>query len=78
MLQPGSDVPPCIQRGIGRTEPALAVEQGSYRGSRAYLVVLPHSVDSTRVQAYVIDATCVDSAPSTDGKVLLTRSYPKR
>jgi anti-sigma factor RsiW len=77
MLQQLPAVPQCIQRGTGRTEPAIAVEQGTYHGDRAYLVVLPHADDTTRVQAYVIDATCVKSAPATKGKVLLTHAYPR-
>lgn len=77
LLEPEPEVPSCVQQGTGRTEAALAAEQGMYRGSRAYLVVLPHPADSTRVEAYVIDATCVDSAPSSKGKLLLTHSYPR-
>ncbi|MFJ2216514.1 hypothetical protein ACIQVO_34425 [Streptomyces sp. NPDC101062] len=78
LLTPAPAVPACIQRGIGSTLSALAAERGTYQGSDAYLVVLPHSGDSTRVQAYVVDATCVKSAPSTDGTVLLTHSYLRR
>lgn len=71
-------VPPCIQKGTGRTEAPIAAAQGEYKGDKAYLVVLPHSTDSQQIQAYVIDATCVDAAPSSQGKVLLTNSYPRR
>ncbi|MEE1798562.1 hypothetical protein PUR57_07710 [Streptomyces sp. JV176] len=78
LLTPAPAVPACIQRGIGSSLSALAAERGTYQGSDAYLVVLPHSGDSTRVQAYVVDATCVKSAPSTDGTVLLTHSYLRR
>ncbi|MEV7427175.1 hypothetical protein [Streptomyces sp. NPDC091212] len=78
MLQNSPKVPACIQQGTGRAEAALAAEQGSYQGSPAYLVVLPHPGDTTRVQAYVIDATCVEGASTTKGKVLLTHSYPRR
>ncbi|MFJ2555080.1 MULTISPECIES: hypothetical protein [unclassified Streptomyces] len=78
LLTPAPVVPACIQRGIGSSLSALAAERGTYQGSDAYLVVLPHSGDSTRVQAYVVDATCVKSAPSTDGTVLLTHSYLRR
>ncbi|MFF5567752.1 hypothetical protein ACFY7Z_20100 [Streptomyces sp. NPDC012623] len=75
-LQPAA--PACVQRGTGRAESALAAERGSYQGSPAYLIVLPQPGDSTRVQAYVIDATCVETAPQAKGKVLLTESYPRR
>ncbi|WP_030744346.1 anti-sigma factor family protein [Streptomyces sp. NRRL F-5135] len=78
LLQPKAVVPPCIQQGTGRTDAALAAEQGTYQGSRAYLVVLPHLVDGTQVQAYVVDAACVGSAPEAKGKLLLTHSYPRR
>lgn len=71
------DVPPCVQQGTGRDAPALAVEEGSYEGAAAFLVVLPDATDSTRVQAYVVDAACVDSAPTAKGQLLLTHSYTR-
>ena len=71
-------VPDCIQRGTGRETPALAVERGDYRGTTAYLVVLPHESDPARVSAYVIDATCVKQESSPPGKLLLTHSYTRR
>ncbi|MFF3832453.1 anti-sigma factor family protein [Streptomyces sp. NPDC002458] len=71
------DVPPCVQQGIGRNAPALAAEEGSYEGTAAFLVVLPHATDGTRVQAYVVDAACVDSAPAAKGQLLLTHSYTR-
>ncbi|MFB6981925.1 anti-sigma factor family protein [Streptomyces scopuliridis] len=78
LLQPEPEVPPCVAQGTGSTVPTLAAEPGTYEGARAYLVVLPHATDSTRVQAYVIDAACVDSDPSGKGKVLLKHAYPRR
>ncbi|MFD7897765.1 anti-sigma factor family protein [Streptomyces sp. NPDC059743] len=78
LLRPTPEVPPCIEQGIGRTEPVLAAQQGMYQGSRAYLVVLSHSTDSSQIQAYVVDATCVDNRSSAKGKVLLTHAYPRR
>jgi hypothetical protein len=71
------DVPPCVQQGTGRDAPALAVEEGSYEGTSAFLVVLPDATDSTRVQAYVVDAACVDSTPAAKGRLLLTHSYAR-
>ncbi|MFG2652973.1 hypothetical protein [Streptomyces sp. NPDC048436] len=71
-------VPKCIQLGLGARTP-LAAEEGTYKGKDAYLVVASHDSDSTKVSAYVIDATCVDK-PSTDtpaGKILLTNSYAR-
>ncbi|MDX3852932.1 hypothetical protein [Streptomyces sp. AK02-01A] len=77
MFKPVPEVPLCVQQGTGRTEPVLAAETGMYHGSRAYLLILPHPVDSARVLAYVIDATCVDKAASDKGEVLLTQSYSR-
>ncbi|MGW2560630.1 anti-sigma factor family protein [Streptomyces sp. NPDC001514] len=77
MRTPAATVPACIQKGTGRTDPALAVEQGTYAGIEAYLVVLPHSNNNSQVQAYVVDAACVDTAPSGKGELLLTHAYPR-
>ncbi|MEU6661645.1 hypothetical protein [Streptomyces sp. NPDC046821] len=71
-------VPACIQRGTGRATPALAVERGDYKGTTAYLVVLPHASDPSQVSAYVIDAACVKQASSQPGKLLLAHSYTRR
>ncbi|MCP3818118.1 anti-sigma factor [Streptomyces sp. A3M-1-3] len=72
-----TNVPPCVQAGTGRAEPLLAAEQGTYEGADAYLLVLPHPSDSSSVQAYLIDASCQETAPSGTGDVLLKRSYPR-
>ncbi|MEU0136459.1 zf-HC2 domain-containing protein [Streptomyces sp. NPDC006296] len=77
MLAPIVEVPRCVQQGTGREAPVLAVEEGSYEGTAAFLVVLPHASDSSRVQAYVVDAACVDSAPAAKGRLLLTHSYSR-
>ncbi|MFJ4785998.1 anti-sigma factor family protein [Streptomyces sp. NPDC088794] len=69
------DVPACIQRGIGRSDAALATKQGTYKGTPVLLVVLTDASDSAKVTAYVVDATCATKAPSTQAKVLLTKSY---
>ncbi|WAL96622.1 anti-sigma factor family protein [Streptomyces sp. Je 1-369] len=69
-------VPECIQRGIGDRTP-LAAEEGSYDGKRAYLVVVPHDSDSTKVSAYVVDAACVGKSSPPAGKVLMTHAYPQ-
>ncbi|MFI0144576.1 anti-sigma factor family protein [Streptomyces globisporus] len=75
MKAPVVAVPSCVQKATGRTTPALALEEGTYRGTDAYLVVLPHTSDSSRVQAYVVASSCVDTAPESSGQLLLTRSY---
>lgn len=77
LLSETPKVPQCVAKGIGRAEPALAVEQGTYHGDRAYLVVLPHTSDSSKVAAYVVDASCVRQRTAAPGKVLLTTSYAR-
>ncbi|MGW8989285.1 hypothetical protein ACWGRF_05070 [Streptomyces zhihengii] len=74
---PTVSVPSCVQRGTGRTDQPLASEEGRYAGTDAYLVVLPHATDPTRVQAYVVDAACVDASGSPAGDLLLTRTFPR-
>lgn len=68
-------IPSCVEQGIGRDATALAVEKGTYEGADAFLVVLPHPTDTTRVEAYVIDAACVGADPAAKGKLLLTHAY---
>lgn len=70
-------VPACVQQGIGRDTPALAVEVGTYEDADAFLVVLPHSSEPTRVQAYVVDAACTRDKGVTMGKLLLAHSYAR-
>ncbi|NYE41837.1 hypothetical protein [Streptomyces fulvorobeus] len=70
-------MPPCVQQGTGRNTPPLAVEQGVYQGTDAYLVVLPDASDPSRVNAYVVDASCVDATPPGKGTLLLTDSYTR-
>ncbi|MEU6990795.1 hypothetical protein ABZ953_09095 [Streptomyces sp. NPDC046465] len=69
-------VPNCIQRGIGDRTP-LAAEEGSYEGKDAYLVVVPHDSDSSKVSAYIVDAACVGKSSPRAGKVLMTHAYPQ-
>ncbi|WP_405937742.1 hypothetical protein [Streptomyces sp. NBC_00726] len=70
-------VPACVEEGIGRNSPALAIERGSYEGTDAFLVVLPHPTNPDSVQAYVVDAACVGAEPSSKGKLLLTHAYAR-
>lgn len=74
---PSVTVPSCVEQGIGRNALALAIERGTYEGANAFLVVLPHPTDATRVQAYVVDATCVGAKPAAKGKILLTHAYAR-
>ncbi|MFF8191486.1 anti-sigma factor family protein [Streptomyces bobili] len=70
-------VPGCVQKGMDRKDAALAVEKGTYQGRDALLVVLPDSSDSTRVTAYLMDATCVSKPSSGTAKILLKDSYTR-
>ncbi|MBT2896837.1 hypothetical protein [Streptomyces sp. McG3] len=74
---PAVDVPPCVQQATGRTTPALALDKGTYQGTDAYLVVLPHPSDPSRVRAYLVASSCVDTAPESTGQLLLTRAYDR-
>ncbi|MFD7507812.1 anti-sigma factor family protein [Streptomyces sp. NPDC059853] len=69
-------LPSCVESAIGRTEVPLVAEAERYQGTDAYLVVLPHSADPLRVDAYVVDADCVSASPSVEGEVLVKESYP--
>ncbi|MFJ6249472.1 MULTISPECIES: hypothetical protein [unclassified Streptomyces] len=72
-------VPACVLAGTGRTDTVLGHERGEYRGKSAYLLVLPDPTDTTRVRAYVVDASCADRAESgaPAAEVLLSKSYPR-
>ncbi|MDN0199325.1 hypothetical protein [Streptomyces sp. S.PNR 29] len=69
-------VPDCVRQGIGRSDTALATEEGTYKGTKALLVVLPDTSDATRVTVYIVDSTCVKH-PSATAKVLLQQSYAR-
>ena len=70
-------VPSCVQRGTGRSEPVLAAQQDTYDGKTAYIVVLPHRSDSSLVDAFVIEASCVSASHTGPGELLVTRTYPR-
>jgi hypothetical protein len=78
LKEPKVAVPPCIQQGIGRDEAALAYKTGTYKGTNAYLVVLPDASNASRVTAYVVDSACVAKSPDSAGKVLLRHAYERR
>ncbi|MET9519618.1 hypothetical protein [Streptomyces sp. NPDC002994] len=71
-------VPQCVQDGTGRNTVPLAAQEGTYNGKKAFLLVLPHATDVTRVQAYIVDAACEGAAPPAKGEILLTQAYPRR
>ncbi|WP_328488006.1 zf-HC2 domain-containing protein [Streptomyces zaomyceticus] len=73
-------VPGCVLAGTGRTDPVLGQEKGEYRGAPAYLLVLTDPADSTRVQAYVLDASCADrttGSGSPAAELLFSETYPR-
>ncbi|MEV3989686.1 hypothetical protein AB0J57_12355 [Streptomyces sp. NPDC049837] len=70
-------VPACVQAGTGRSDQALAAQPGTYEGKPAYLVVLPHTTDPAKVQAYVLDASCTATQKSAKADLLLTQAYPR-
>ncbi|MFF9849221.1 anti-sigma factor [Streptomyces litmocidini] len=73
-------VPACVLAGTGRSDGVLGYERGEYRGTPAYLLVLTDPADSTRVQAYVLDASCAQR-PAENGSpaavLLLSRTYSR-
>ncbi|MFE9771163.1 anti-sigma factor family protein [Streptomyces sp. NPDC005931] len=78
VLKQPATVPACVREGIGRNDAALATEEGTYKGREALLVVLPDASDATRVTAYIVEATCVNTPSSgTTAKVLLKHSYTR-
>ncbi|MBE8471512.1 anti-sigma factor family protein [Streptomyces justiciae] len=74
--QPLPQVPACVLKGIGRDDTALAAKKGTYDGDPAYLVLMLNAKDTSRVDAYVVDAGC-EKDPSSSAKVLLTHSYAR-
>jgi hypothetical protein len=54
MLSARPDIPACIRDGINRSGTPLATDTFTYRGTRSYLVVLPHPSNPSRVDAYVV------------------------
>ncbi|MFE2476877.1 anti-sigma factor family protein [Streptomyces sp. NPDC059389] len=72
-----SSVPACVQQATGRPDTPLAAEQGSYQGTEAYLLVLPHPGDPARVDAYLVAAACTKTPSAGSDKPLLTRTYPR-
>jgi len=70
-------VPDCVRNGIGRTDPALAAKEGTYKGKDVLLVVMTDTSASNKVTAYLVDASCVSHASAAKAKVLLTHSYTR-
>ncbi|MFC4034149.1 anti-sigma factor family protein [Streptomyces polygonati] len=72
--QGAAALPSCVLRGTQRSQPPVAAERYLFRGTDSYLVLLPHPGDTSRVDAYVVDASCTASSPGT---LLFRGSYPR-
>ncbi|MFI8517449.1 hypothetical protein ACIGEZ_06425 [Streptomyces sp. NPDC085481] len=70
-------LPDCVKAGTQRADAVLGFRQGDYQGTPAYLVVLPDTADSTRVQVYVLDASCAAGGRNAKAEVLLQESVPR-
>ncbi|MFH9966919.1 hypothetical protein ACH4PR_36955 [Streptomyces mirabilis] len=77
LITPTVQVPDCIQKGTGSAATILAAQQGTFKGTTVYLVVVPDASDSTKVTAYIVEAACVKQASASPGKLLLTHSYAR-
>jgi hypothetical protein len=85
MLRPDTDptkeapnqatvVPSCVLLATHRSQAPLAAGRELYHGTETYLLVLPHPGDGSRVDAFVVNASCTASSP---GAVLFQSTYPR-
>ncbi len=56
-------VPSCVQQATKRPETPLAAREDSFNGTPAYLVLLPHPGDDSRVDAFVVDRRLRTAVP---------------
>ncbi|MEU9400260.1 anti-sigma factor [Streptomyces sp. NPDC048242] len=77
LIQTAVPVPYCIRQAVESRNDVLAAKTGTYAGKKAYLVVLPDTMDSTRVLVYVVDASCIVHRPAASGDVLLKQSLAR-
>ncbi|MCH6161451.1 hypothetical protein [Streptomyces marispadix] len=74
-----NSMPSCVRAGIDRTEKPLAMdEHAPYKGRTAFLVVMPHESDPKRVDAYVVDSSCVEGGNGGPGTLLAKHTYSRR
>lgn len=69
-----SAVPLCVLKATHRAQAPLATDRELFQGADAYLLVLPHPGDSSRVDAFVVNASCTPSSPGT---VLFQGTYSR-
>ena len=67
-------IPSCVLKATHRSQAPLAADRELFRGTESYLVVLPHPHDTSRVDAFVVNASCTPSSP---GAVLFQGTYPR-
>ncbi|MDX3214841.1 hypothetical protein PV318_04680 [Streptomyces sp. ME02-6991-2B] len=72
-----SAVPSCVLSAVDRREVPIAVRRGTYEGTDAYLVVLPHKGGLSLVDAYVVNASCATAQPPATGTLLREETYPR-
>lgn len=77
LITPTPAVPQCVQQGTGDPGALLAAREGSFQGKGVYLLVVSDSSDTTKVTAYIVDASCQKQSSPSPGKLLLTRSYAR-
>jgi hypothetical protein len=53
-------------------------EHAPYKGRTAFLVVMPHENDPKRVDAYVVDSSCVEGGDGGPGTLLSKHTYSRR
>lgn len=70
--------PACVLKATGSADAPLGTAKGSYRGHTSYLVVLPHTADPERVDAYVVDASCAAAGSATAKGTVLTHEVYRR
>ena len=71
-------VPACVSEGIDRNEAQMSATLKTYEGIDSYVVVLPHAGNQQRVDAYVVDASCVDAASDEPGEIVARETIARR
>ncbi|MFF3419317.1 anti-sigma factor family protein [Streptomyces sp. NPDC002698] len=77
LITPTPAVPQCVEQGTGDPGVLLAAEEGSFQEKKVYLLVVSDASDTSKVTAYIVDASCEKQSSPSPGKLLLTRSYAR-
>lgn len=67
-------VPDCVLKATHRSQPPLAADLEVFHGTQSYLVVFPDQQDASKVDAFVVNASCSSTSPGT---VLFQGTYPR-